>query len=324
MLKLILLVCAWAALSSNGARAQPLAWTVPDPDSLPDDALGRTVRLGRDLIVKTSSLIGPDAPDPAKRYSGNGLDCQSCHLQGGTQRFGLPLAGIWGLFPQYIARENEIRTLEERINGCMERSMNGKALPVGGVEMKAMLSYIRFISAGEKVGAPLDGRGAPPVALPDKAADPVHGHQVFTNTCAVCHGADGQGQRLAPADAKASGRRYQFPPLWGPESFNDGAGMARAITAAQFVHANMPLGTTFEAPVLSVSDTFDVIAYVGSQPRPHRKGLEADFPDRSRKPVDAAYPPFIGPFTPEQHRLGPWPPIQAWMKANGAAARTAD
>jgi thiosulfate dehydrogenase len=100
--------------------------------------------------------------------------------------------------------------------------------------------------------------------------------------------------------------------------------MARVITAAQFVHANMPFGTTFAAPVISVDDAFDVAAFIDSQPRPHRAGLEADFPDRSRKPVDAAYPPYVGPFTAEQHRLGPWQPIQDWIKANGAAARLAD
>jgi thiosulfate dehydrogenase len=312
------------SLDVQAQTAPAPAWTVPRPDSLPHDAFGRTVRYGRDLIVKTSSMIGPDAPDPAKRYGGNGLDCQSCHLRAGTQRFGLPLAGIWGLFPLYIARENEVRTLEERINGCMERSMNGKALPLDGPEMKAMLTFIRFISAPEQVGQALDGRGAPTVPLPETAADPEHGAQVFAQNCLVCHGADGQGQRLDPEEAKAAGRRYRYPPLWGPDSFNDGAGMARAITAAQFVHANMPFGTTFEAPALSFADAFDVVAFIESQPRPHRSGLEADFPDRSRKPVDAAYPPYAGPFTPDQHRLGPWPPIQAWIKTNGATGRTAD
>jgi len=328
MSKRILSSVVIAALLSVGGHAQPgpaQTWNVPDPDTLPDDAFGRTVRQGRDLIVKTSSLIGPDAPDPARRYAGNGLDCQSCHLQAGTQRFGLPLAGVWGVFPTYIARENEVRTLEERINGCMERSMNGKALPVDGPEMKAILSYIRFISAPEQVGKSLDGRGIPPLPLPETAADPDHGRQVFTETCAACHGTDGQGQRLDPAEASQSGRRYRFPPLWGPDSFNDGAGTARAITAARFVHANMPFGTTFEAPTLSVADAFDVVAYISGQPRPHMAGLEADFPDRARKPVDAAYPPYIGPFTPDQHRLGPWPQIQAWIKANEATtARTTD
>jgi thiosulfate dehydrogenase len=301
------------ALAQPAAGAPP-AWDVPDPDQLPDDALGRVVRRGRDLIVRTSSLIGPDAADPAMRFAGNGLDCQSCHLRAGTQQSGLPLAGIWGVFPQYIARENEIRTLEERINGCMERSMNGRALPVDGPEMKAMLTYIRFVSGSERVGQPVAGRGAPTLPLPGQVADPTHGQQVFTAICAACHGADGQGQRLEPAEARELGRRYRYPPLWGPDSFNDGAGMARAITAAQFVHANMPFGTTFEAPVLPVRDAFDVVAFISGQLRPRKSGLEADFPDRSRKPADAAYPPYVGPFSPEQHRLGPWQPIQAWQR----------
>lgn len=325
MLKEILSVLAIMAGIAGEGHAQPASvWQVPDPDTLPDDAFGRAVRQGRDLIVKTSSLIGADASDPAKRSGGNGLDCQSCHLQAGTRRFGLPLAGIWGVFPQYIARENEVRTLEDRINGCMERSMNGKPLPLDGPEMKAMLSYIKFISASEPVGKSLDGRGTPALALPDAAADPVHGRQVYAARCGVCHGPDGQGQRFEPAKAKEAGRRYLFPPLWGPDSYNDGAGMARAITAAQFVHANMPLGTSFEAPELSTSDAFDVAAYVDGQPRPHKAGLQADFPDRFRKPVDAPYPPYVGPFSADQHRLGPWPPIQVWIKVNGSAPHTAD
>jgi thiosulfate dehydrogenase len=297
---------------------------VPSPDALPDDGFGRAVRRGRDLISRTSSLIGPDAPDPAMRYAGNGLDCQSCHLQAGSQQFALPLAGVWGVFPTYIGRENEVRTLEERVNGCMERSMNGRALRLDGPEMKAMLAYIQYISAPERVGQSLHGRGSPPLPLPALAADPQRGRQVFTQTCAACHGADGQGQRLDSAEAAETGRRYQFPPLWGPDSYNDGAGMARIITAAGFVHANMPFGTTFAAPQLSTEDAYDVMAFVNSQPRPHRNGLEADYPDRSKKPADAAYPPFIGPFTPEEHRYGPWRPIQEWIRANPDAARATE
>jgi len=103
-------------------------WNIPDPDKLSDDSFGRAVRYGRDLIAHTFALIGPDAADPAMRYSDNGLECQSCHLDAGTRRFGIPLAGVWAVFPTFIGRENEVRTLEKRINGCMERSMNGRSL----------------------------------------------------------------------------------------------------------------------------------------------------------------------------------------------------
>ena len=323
MLKRVLSAAVMSLLFVGTVCAQP-AWTVPDPNTLPDDAFGRAVRYGRDLIMKSSSLIGPDAPSPAMRYSGSGLDCQSCHLGGGTQRFALPLAGVWGVFPAYIARENDVQTLEERINGCMQRSLNGKPLPVDGKEMTSILTYIRFISAGQPVGQSLDGRGTPPLPLPDRAADPVRGKAVFTQICSACHSPDGQGVRLAPDDAKAAGRRYQYPPLWGPDSFNDGAGMNRAITMARFAHANMPFGTTFATPVVSEADAFDVAAFVVSQPRPHQAGLDADFPDRSRKPVDAGFGPFVGPFSATQHRFGPWKPIQAWVKANSSPAGKAD
>jgi thiosulfate dehydrogenase len=293
-------------------------WTVPEVDSLPTDVFGQTVRTGRDLIVHTAATIGPDAADPAMRFSGNGLECQSCHQDAGTRKFGLPLAGIWGVFPLFIGRENQVRTLEDRINGCMERSMNGRALPIDGPEMKAMLAYIRFISGGVPTGRSAEGRATPSLPLPLLASDPKHGAAVYAATCAVCHQADGQGKRWGPED-QAQRHRYQFPPLWGPDSYNDGAGMARPITAAAFIRANMPFGTDFAHPVLSVQEAFDVAVFVDGQKRPHRLGNERDFPNRALKPVDATYPPLLGPFPPSQHLTGPWQPIQQWMKANASS-----
>ena len=150
--------------------------------------------------------------------------------------------------------------------------MNGRALPLDSGEMKAMLAYIRFISAGVPTGRSAEGRATPPLPLPTAASDPTRGAQVFAETCAVCHQADGQGKRWGPEDA-AQRHRYQFPPLWGPDSYNDGAGMARPITAANFIRANMPFGVDFEHPVLRAQDAFDVAVFVDSQQRPHRPGL---------------------------------------------------
>ena len=66
----------------------------------------------------------------------------------------MPLVGVWGQFPQYRRREGAVGTLEERINGCMERSMNGRALPLASREMKAYLSFMRWLSAGIATTAP--------------------------------------------------------------------------------------------------------------------------------------------------------------------------
>jgi len=292
-------------------------WPQPNAEALAPGAFKDAVLYGRKLFNESYSVIGPEVRDEKMRYSGNNLSCQSCHLQSGTQRFALPMIGVYGAFPTYIAREDEVRTLEERIEGCMERSMNGRELPLGGKEMKALLTYIQFLSTGVPVGKATEGRGSPALPLLARAADPKRGAGVYEKNCALCHQADGQGKRNgAPGDAKG----YQYPPLWGPDSFNNGAGMHRLIASATFIRANMPFGTHYDAPVLSAEDAWDVAAYINSQPRPSRANLERDYPNRARKPVDAPFPPFADTFPLEQHRLGPFKPIQDALAANPAPA----
>lgn len=299
---------ATSALGASPAvpvRAPAVA-ALPDADALPDTVWGQTVRLGRDLLARTYALVGPEVEDPAKRYAGNNLACANCHLGAGAQHAGLSLIGTYADYPRYDARFGRIGTMDDRINECMTRSMNGHPLPLDGPEMRAIMSYLKFLSDGIPVGSGV--KRAPPIPELSRAASPDRGKAVFAQQCAACHGADGLGVRNGvPGDAKG----YQFPPLWGPDSFNNGAGMARLITAANFVHGNMPMGTTPEQPVLNVADSWDVAAYVLSQPRPQRAGIENDFPIHSQKPVDAAYPPYWGPGTPEQHKYGPFGPLRA-------------
>lgn len=181
--------------------------------------------------------------------------------------------------------------------------MNGRALPVDGREMKAMVAYLQFLSTGVPVGRATEGRGTPALPLLDRAADPVRGRSVYTSTCQVCHQADGQGLRRGKSGDAAG---YLFPPVWGDDSYNDGAGMHRLIASASFIRANMPLGTSTRLPMLSVEDAWDVAAFVNGQPRPARARRDLDYPDRSKKPVDAPFPPFADSFPLEQHRLGPF------------------
>lgn len=119
-----------------------------------------TVRLGRDLTTETYAHIGPEVADPAKRFAGSDMACQSCHLEAGTKKFGLPFVGVFADFPQYRAREGEVGMLEDRINGCMTRSLNGKALPIDSPEMKAFVAYIEFLSDGRPIGRKTPGRGS--------------------------------------------------------------------------------------------------------------------------------------------------------------------
>lgn len=298
---------AIAAGTTAGALAQAQKdWQAPEIAKLPDDPYGQLVRKGKALMEQTYQYIGPEVKDPAKRYAGNNLACVSCHIDAGTRKFGNPWVGTFVSFPQYRGREDAVSTTEERINGCMERSMNGRKLPLDSAEMKAMMAYLHFLSSGIAVGAKLEGGGTLKLKALSRAADPVAGKQTYAALCAACHGAQGQGVRRGTVgDAQG----YQFPPVWGPDSYNNGAGMARVTLAAGFIKGNMPSGTTHLTTVLTDEQAFDVAAYINAQPRPTKANLGADFPARKNKPADAAFPPYTPGFSAEQHKYGPWPPI---------------
>jgi len=146
----------------------------------------------------------------------------------------------------------------------------------------------------------------PAFKTPNRAANLHAGKIVFEQHCTACHGTDGAG--LLAAANPIHG--YVFPPLWGPDSFNTGAGMHRVLTAARFIKARMPLGR----PDLDDEQAFDVAAFINSQPRPEMANLDQDYPDRKTKPVDTGYGPYADSFPLEQHRFGPFQPMEAFYK----------
>lgn len=300
------------------ATAQPAADTVklagrpvPEIDQLPAGKQRELVQYGHDLTVRTFALIGPEVKDRKMRYAGNNLACASCHQQAASKPFAMPWSGVSATFPQYRAREDDISTVEERVNGCMERSMNGKALPLDSREMKAFVAYAAFLSRGIPVGATVEGAGMVQSKMPNRRADLEAGAKVYADKCAVCHGADGQGMRAGkPGDAQG----YTFPPLWGKDSFNNGAGMNRLAMATRFVKHNMPQGASFDAPQLSDDEAYDVSAFMLSKDRPVKAHLERDFPARWNKPVDSAFPPYMLGAPADQHRFGPLPPLAEKQK----------
>jgi len=296
-----------AALCAGAVAQIAQDWKAPDISKLPNDPYGQQVRQGKALMEQTYKHIGPEVKDVGKRYAGNNLACVSCHMESGGRKFGNPWVGTFVSFPQYRGREDAVSTTEERINGCMERSMNGRKLPFDSAEMKAMMSYLHFLSTDLPVGVKLDGGGTLKLKALSRAADPVAGKQVYTATCAACHGENGQGARRGKV-GDADG--YLFPPLWGADSYNNGAGMGRVTLAAGFIKGNMPSGITHLNAVLTDEQAFDVAAYINSQPRPVKPNLELDFPARKNKPVDAAFAPYTPGFSAEQHKYGPWQPIQ--------------
>src|SRR5579871_1302308 len=273
-----------------------------------DAPLIATEEYGKRLLEQTTEVLGPDVPDPKMRYTTSRLNCGSCHLGTGTEPGTLTLLLVTEHYPRFSARSATKTDIEDRINECMTRSLNGRALSRNMPEMIAMASYLRSLGARNAAMGAGQKKAQEPAAFktPDRAADLKAGKKVFGERCAICHGTEGAG--LLATSNPLHG--YVFPPLWGPESFNDGAGMHRVLTASRFVKARMPLGK----PDLSDDQAFDVAAFINAQPRPHMANLDRDFPDRTAKPVDASYGPWADSFSPEQHQFGPFAPIDAYYK----------
>ncbi len=301
---------------AESTTAQPLeikgssgAWVVPLMKDIPQGEEGELIRYGVLLLTDTYAQLGPGAKDEKMRFSGNGLNCTSCHQNNGTKQFGLPWMGVSQKYPRYRGRSDKMAGLEERINGCFERSMNGKAMAVDSKEMKAMVAYINWLS--KDMPKDVFGLATPKFEGPNRKADVKKGEEVYNRFCMSCHGKNGDGYQSMSAGASGS---YVAPALWGENSYNNGAGMNRVLTNAAFVHSNMPLGTVWNHPAISNEDTYDVAAYLSSNERPQMSGLEKDYPKLEKKPVDCPYPPYADDFSQEQHQYGPFQPIRAAQK----------
>jgi thiosulfate dehydrogenase len=242
-------------------------YRAPTEAELPQDPSGAAVRRGLQIVTKTHETLPDHTP--------SGLHCTSCHLEGGTKAYASPWLGVVPKYPVYRARSGKVDSIEERINDCFERSLNGKPLDPASPDMAAIVAYMRFISRDVPAGE-TPGRGfarLQPTAAPDRA----HGEQLYKERCSACHGADAQGQ--SPEGL------YLFPALAGGRSFNLGAGMARLNTAAAFIRSNMPLG---QGGTLTEQEAYDVADYVIHLDRPDFADGIHDWP-KGDKPSDARY-----------------------------------
>lgn len=228
----------------------------PAEDTIPAGPAGDAIRRGRMIFTATSANAG--------RYVGNGLTCSNCHLDAGRKADASPMWAAWVSYPAYRAKNGRVNTMEDRIRDCFLYSMNAPASnvgtppPYGDDIYRDLQSYFAWLATGARAGKSLPGRGFVKLAETPLGHDPDRGATVFAGQCASCHGAGGQGQ------ANADGS-YSIPPLWGPHSYNWGAGMAGIASAAGFIKANMPYG---QGNTLTDQQAWDVAAYVDSRERP--------------------------------------------------------
>jgi thiosulfate dehydrogenase len=260
-------ICLFLSYTFCLAEGTGAPFNPPALDSMPGGQIGAAIKQGQSLIVNTHALLPKNV--------GNGLNCSNCHLDNGTKQYASPFVGLWGVFPEYRSRNAKVITLADRINDCFQRSMNGKPLAYDSTEMTAILAYMEWLSTGVPTGQSVVGRGFVKINT-SLTPNPDNGKTLYAAKCVSCHGETGAGLKN-PAGG------YVFPPLWGKESFNDGAGMARTNTAAAFIKHNMPLG---QEGTLTEQEAVDIAAYFTHQPRPVFIKKSGDWA-QGGKPVDA-------------------------------------
>lgn len=281
-------------------------WQAPDTLDIKNEPNADQIMYGRSLISHTSAFLGPYG---SVAEMSNGMNCQNCHLEAGTKPFGNNYSGVASSYPKFRERSGSMENIYKRVNDCFERSLNGKPLDTMEREMQAIQAYILWLGKDVKKGEKPKGAGLTELKYLDRAADPDKGKLVYVAKCLSCHGPAGEGKLLA------NGIAYQYPPLWGRGSYNDGAGLFRLSRFAGYVKSNMPFGAKYDNPQLSDEECWDVAAFVNSQPRP-KKDLSKDWPKIASKPVDHPFGPYADKFSENQHKYGPFEPIAELKKKN--------
>ncbi len=277
-------------------KNEPSFWIAPDVSSIPNNEK-ELILYGKDLISKTSTYFGIQGS--VKKMATNGMNCQNCHLNAGTKVFGNNYSAVYSTYPKYRARSGTTENIYKRINDCFERSLNGEGLDTNSREMQAIVAYIHWLGKDVAKGKKPDGAGLKEITFLDRAADPKKGETIYKQKCLSCHQQDGSGQLN---NDKAT---FLYPPLWGKNSYNVGAGLYRISNFAKFVKYNMPLGVTHETPQLTDEEAWDVAAYVNSQPRP-KKNISTDWPKIKEKPFDHPFGPYADGFSEMEHKYGPY------------------
>jgi thiosulfate dehydrogenase len=268
------------------------AWDFPEnpltDTALDDSKLSQEIRWGFRIFTNT--------PAEAVRFTPSRISCNNCHLNGGARERSLPLVGIAGMFPEYNKRSGRLFTLNDRVVDCFLRSENATGLiPAGdargdGVEdvlpsttskeVLAVSAYLTWLARGSEVGKNPGWRGqnvvAPANLISVEKLDVRRGEALFKERCASCHGAEGQG--VAIGDKKPG-------PLWGPDSWNDGAGAARVYTLAGMIRYSMPY---LDPGSLSDEEAQELAAFIDARPRPQYPRKELDYRTEKR-PVDSVY-----------------------------------
>ena len=183
-------------LDKDGKRLPD--YTIPSDTDIARQPNAEQINYGKRLLNETRRLL--------PNNTGASMNCNSCHVQQGKKPMGAPYINTVNSFPQFNPRANRVVTLEDRINGCFMRSMNGKPLAKDSAEMQAMIAYMKWLAQDVPHGAKVQIENAWPIDM-KLTPNPERGKSLYAAQCAACHGANGEG--------KGPRRRHCFPAAVG-------------------------------------------------------------------------------------------------------------
>ncbi len=236
-----------AMIQGNGEHQLP-QWT-----NLKSGEAGDAVKKGYSLFMNGSQLKSTGVVN-------NGMSCTNCHLSGGQLAHAAPMWAAYPAYPAFRKKNNKINSFEDRIQGCFLYSMNaknGKPPELKSKEILSLEAYSQWLTGNIPKNKSIPGRGFVKLEKAKQSPNYQRGKIIYNAQCALCHNDDGSGRQIS--------ERYVFPPLWGKDSFNWGAGMHRVNTAASFIKANMPLGL---GNSLTEQQAWDVAYFINSHERP--------------------------------------------------------
>lgn len=212
--------------------------------------LEEVIQLGESIVKNTTTH------SMSKDFVGNALNCTSCHLDNGRHPTAGSFLGTATAYPAWSPREERVITLEDRVLNCFMRSCNGTRPPLGSQVSVAVTTYITSLSQNLPVKMnpqrPVGPRALKALLVKSDQSDIKRGASLFASRCAECHQADGEGDK-------------DNPPVWGNQSFNDGAGLSTVDNLAAWLKVAMPLDDTN----LTDQQAVDIAAFVNSHKRPH-------------------------------------------------------
>lgn len=120
-------------------------------------ANGKTIRMAWPQKLKQTCINSGKSAfiDPA--LGNNSRTCQSCHAKGGKKnsyfegKQVLSLSGVAAYYPRYSFKQGRVITLEQQINACIEKYLEGESFALDDETLVALCCYLTSLSEGKRV-----------------------------------------------------------------------------------------------------------------------------------------------------------------------------